>query len=229
MGYYGLAALEAYRGRPRAARAALDELETAVPEVARDAVYHTIRADLILGDGDAAAVWREVEAARRIDPQLAAEHAVSLAWLGDEAHARLLAADLPEGAPLAQAASAITRFRRGDRDGALSELGRISAATPVFTWRVAPLYFHGALLVEAGRDAEAIEALRRFQALYLPLAMWRSWAYPRSLLLVARSSERLGRRDEARAAIERLLADWARAEAGAPGLAEARELERSAP
>jgi serine/threonine protein kinase len=225
MGHYGLAAIEAYRGRPRAARSALDELERAVPEVMSDAVYHTIRADLLLGEGDAAAVWREVEIARRIDPQLAAEHAVSLAWLGDEEHARLLAADLPEGAPLAQATAAITRFRHGDRDKALAELRRISAATPVFTWRVAPLFLYGSLLEEAGRDAEAVEALRRFQALYVPLAMWRSWAYPRSLLLVARSNERLGRREEARREVERLLAGWAGGEPGLPFLAEARAIQ----
>jgi serine/threonine protein kinase len=225
MGFYGLAAVEAYRERPRAALEELDALEREVPEVARDAVYRAIRADLLLGQGEAAAVWREVEAARRIDPQLAAEHAVSLAWLGDVEHARLLAADLPADGPLAATTAALVRFRSGDLEGGLADLRRISAATPVFSWRIAPLFLYGELLAEAGRDAEAVDVLQRAQALYLPLAMWRSWAYPRSLLLVARSNEGMGRRSEVRQAIERLLAAWTQAEAGAPDVAAAHELQ----
>jgi tetratricopeptide (TPR) repeat protein len=224
MGHYGLAAVEAYRGRPGAALSELDVLEREEPMVTRDAVYRTIRADLLLGQGDAAAVWREVDAARRIDPMLAAEHAVSLAWLGDIEHARLLAADLPQDGPLARTTGALIRFHQGDREGALAELRRISDATPVFTWRVAPLFLYGALLEQAGQDAAAIEALRRAQALYVPLAMWRSWAHPMSLLLVARSSERLGRRDEARHSVDRLLLDWTTAEPDVPILAEARAI-----
>jgi predicted Zn-dependent protease len=226
MGFYGLAALQAYRGRPKAALAELDALAREIPEVARDAVYHTIRADLLLGTGDARAVWREVEAARVIDARLASEHAVSLAWLGDLEHARLLAADLPADGPLAAATSALVRFRSGDQEGGLAELGRISAATPVFAWRVAPIFLYGALLTEVGRDAEAIDVLKRAQALYLPLAMWRSWAYPRSQLWLARANERLGRRLEARQELGRLLATWARAEEGTSELAAAHELAR---
>jgi tetratricopeptide (TPR) repeat protein len=225
MGHYGLAAVESYRGRRRAALAALDELEREQPDVARDAVYHTVRADLLLGQGDAAAVWQEVEAARGIDRTLAAEHAVSLAWLGDTEHAEELAADLPPDGPLARTADALIRFRRGDREGALAELQRISEASPVFTWRIAPLFLYGMLLEEAGQDAAAIETLRRAQALYLPLAMWRSWAYPSSLLLIAKASDRLGRRDDTRRSVDRLLSDWAGAEPDAPLLAEARGIQ----
>ncbi|MEY2668952.1 MAG: hypothetical protein RJA59_1590, partial [Pseudomonadota bacterium] len=220
MGHYGLAAVESYLGRPRAAVAALDSLEREDPEVQRDAVYHTVRADLLLGQGDAAAVWQEVDAARTLDPRLAAEHAVSLAWLGDVDHARLLASDLPRDGALARTTDALIRFRQGERETALGELQRISAATPVFAWRVAPLFLYGALLAEAGQEEAAVETLRRAQALYLPLAMWRSWAYPMSLLIVARSSERLGRREEARQAVDQLLAAWNTAEPDAPLLAE---------
>jgi serine/threonine protein kinase len=224
MGHYGLAALQAYRGRPGAAVASLDALEREEPEVARDAVYHAIRADLLIGQGDAQAVWREVDAARAIDRRLAAEHAVSLAWLGDVDHARLLADDLPGDGALARTTTALIRFRQGDREGALADMERIAAATPVFTWRVAPLFLYGALLGEAGKDEAAVEALRRAQALYVPLAMWRGWALPLSRLLVARSSERLGRHEDARQEVSRLLEDWNSAEPGTLLLADARAI-----
>ncbi len=220
MGRYGLAAIASYRGRPRAAVAELDALEREEPEVTRDAVYHAVRADLLLGQGDAAAVWREVEAARRIDPHVAAEHALSLAWMGDLDHARILARELPPEGVLTRTIAAVVRFRQGDRSGALDELHSISDGTPVLAWRVAPLFLYGALLAEDGQDAAAIASLEEAQALYLPLAMWRSWAYPTGLLLVARSSERLGRIDQARRSIDRLLAEWGDAEPDAPGVAE---------
>jgi tetratricopeptide (TPR) repeat protein len=224
MGSYGLAALEAYRGRPRAAVAALDALERALPEVAHDAVYHATRADLLVGLGEAGAAWREVEALRALDPALAAEHAVSLAWLGDLEHARLLARDLPERSPLAQAAAAVIRFREGDRDRGLADLRRVAAATPAFTWRVSPAWLLGALLAEAGRDGEAVAALRRAERLYLPLAMWRAWAEPQGLLLSARASQRLGNRAEARESLGRLLASVGAGEPDAPVVRGAQEL-----
>ena len=227
MGHYGLAAVESYRGRPRAALAALDALEREQPEVVRDAVYHTIRADLLLGQGDAAAVWQEVDAARKLNPRLAAEHAVSLAWLGDVEHARLLASDLPRDGAMARTTDALIRFRLGERETALGELQRISAATPTFAWRVAPLFLYGAVLAEAGQDAAAVDALRQAQALYLPLSMWRAWAYPRSLYLLARANVRQGRRAEALANLDRLLGYWSDAEASQPLLSEALALRAS--
>jgi tetratricopeptide (TPR) repeat protein len=228
MGYYGLAALEAYRGRPRSGLARLDELAREVPEVGQDAIYHAIRADYLVGAGDAASVWAEVEAARALDPYLAAEHAVSLAYLGDLDHAAVLARDLPAGSVLAGTYQALVRIRRGDLGGGLRELGRISAATPVVAWRLAPLFIYGERLALAGRDAEAVEVLGKAQKLYVPLAMWRSWAYPRSLLLLARSHQRLGQVADARAAVDRLLADWSRPEPTGL-LAEARALRARLP
>jgi len=54
--------------------------------------------------------------------------------------------------------------------------------------------------------------------------MWRSWAYPRSLYLLANAYHRLGRDDDARPVIERLLANWAHAETDAPQVRDARRL-----
>lgn len=47
---------------------------------------------------------------------------------------------------------------------------------------------------------------------------------PRTSLIAARSLERLGRRDEARAQVDALLAIWKEADADRPELAEARAL-----
>lgn len=224
VGYYGLAGLEAYRGRMRSGLATLDELEREIPEVRGDAVYHALRADLLLGSGDARATWAEVEAARTLDPHLAAEHAVSLAWLGDLPHAAILARDLPAGTPLADTYAALARIDRGDVQGGLDDLGRIAKAVPVFTWRIAPIFLYADRLAAAGRDREAVEAFRQAQAAYVPLSMWRCWAFPRSLYLLARSYERLGRRPEALESVDRLLAIWSDAEPGLPLLEDARRL-----
>ena len=103
------------------------------------------------------------------------------------------------------------------------------ATSPVFAWRVSPMFLLGEQLANAGRDAEAIEVFRQAQALYVPVAMWRSWAYPRSLFYLARSYERLGRHDEARTTLDRLLKDWYHAEAGAPLVRDARRLAAHLP
>jgi cytochrome c-type biogenesis protein CcmH/NrfG len=50
--------------------------------------------------------------------------------------------------------------------------------------------------------------------------------YPRSLLMLAGSLERLGRHDEAARTIERLLALWRRADPDLPLLAEAKALRK---
>lgn len=224
LAYYGLAALEAYQGRPRAGLARLDELAREIPEVKEDSLYLTVRADFLVWLGNAGPVWSEVEQARRVDPRLAAEHAVSLAYLGDLDHAELLAKDLPAGTALARTYQALVHLRRGDRAHGLAELRDVSAEAPVVAWRLSPLFIYGEELAKAGRDAEAAEVLRRAQRLYVPAAMWRGWAYPRSLYLVANAYHRLGRDDEARPVLERLLADWAHAENDAPQVREARRL-----
>ncbi|HZW91194.1 MAG TPA: protein kinase, partial [Myxococcaceae bacterium] len=138
IGYYGLAALEAYRGRPRAGLVVLDRMAAEMPELQNDAVYHTIRADYLLGTGDRAAIWSEVDAARALDPRLAAEHAVSLAALGDLEHAELLACDLPSGTQLQETVDALAEFRRGQPDAGLESLRRISSQAPIFAWRISP-------------------------------------------------------------------------------------------
>ena len=84
-----------------------------------------------------------------------------------------------------------------------------------------PLFLLGEALSEAGRDAEAVNALKRFVA--MPLH-YPSWALSRALYFLARSQERLGDRSAARQTVKGLLALWKNAAPEQPLLAEARAL-----
>jgi tetratricopeptide (TPR) repeat protein len=223
IGYYGQAAIEAYRGRPRSGLAVLDRMASEIPELPSDAVYHTIRADYLVGMGDRAGVKAEVELARALDPTLAAGHAVSLAYLGDFQGAEELARGLPSGTQLDETTAALVLLGRDPAAG-LERLQQISARAPILAWRISPVFVHGERLAAAGRDEEAIAVLRRAQRLYVPVSMWRSWAYPRSQVLLARALQRTGRLDEAKQTLDRMLSDWKDAEPDAPLLGEARAL-----
>jgi tetratricopeptide (TPR) repeat protein len=185
LGFYALAALDAYRGRRAKGLATLDALGKALPSLERQALYRSARIEYLLGDRDLPAIRRELSALAAIDPSAAAEHAAEVAWLGDAELAASLAAGLREGSPLRRAHDAVARVRRGEVEAGLSELRSLAAASPVFTWRVAPVYLLGDLAAEAGRCEEAREAFGRFQRTWQPMAMWRSWALPRSKALLA--------------------------------------------
>ncbi|HEY6098150.1 MAG TPA: serine/threonine-protein kinase, partial [Anaeromyxobacter sp.] len=134
IGYYALAALEAYRGRRRAGLAHLDALALALPEVAHDAHYHGVRADYLLGDGDPAPIRAEAEALLEVDPRVAAEQAPALAWLGDLDAAERLARHLPRGSVLARVHEALSTWHGGDRERGLALLRAACSETPVSVW-----------------------------------------------------------------------------------------------
>ena len=225
IGFYALAALEAYRGRRRAGLAHLDALVRALPEVASDAHYRGVRADYLLGDGDPAPVRAEAEALLEIDPRAAGELAPALAWLGDLDGAARLARHLPNGSVLARTHEALVAWQRGERDGALGLLRSVCAETPVSVWRLAPVYLLADLAARAGRDVEALAALERCERLYVPRMMWRTWTHPRGLVLAARLRARLGDPAGARAALDRFFLEWKEADPSEPLLAEARALD----
>jgi tetratricopeptide (TPR) repeat protein len=226
MGFYTWAALDAYQGKRHAGLEALDRLVRDVPGADRDAHCRSIRADYLLGDADPVAVRSEIEILRSIDPRSAAEHAVGLAWLGDIDAAAPLAALLRPGSPLSRAHEALVAWHAGETERALALLSAVAAEAPLSVWRIAPLWLLGDLAARAGRDDVAIAALERFEALYEPRMMWRSWAHGRALLVLARCHARRGNATAALAALRRLVSE--RADTAEPDdvtLADALRLE----
>ena len=226
IGYYALAALDAYQGRRRHGLGRFDALRRAVAG-ADDTLFHSLRAHYLVGDGDPGPVWQEAQELMARDPNTAAAHAVSLAYLGDLEHASELAVHLRPGSPRQQTYQAVVLWQRGERGEALRQLREIAARSPFEPephFSLAPAYLYGELAARAGADAEAVAALRDFQSLFIPATIWRSWAYPRSLYLAAASLERLGRRAEALEQVDLLLAQWKGADAEQPLLKEARAL-----
>jgi serine/threonine protein kinase/tetratricopeptide (TPR) repeat protein len=220
---FWLAHARAAQGRRTAGLAVLDQLERRPGERDFLASVHFVRALHFAGDRDAPRVWAEARALRADDPRMAGSLAVQLARLGDMGHARELAATLEPGTSSHELYLALVEAQEGHGAQARARLRALEARNPQPRGGIAPAFLRGELAATEGIDAEAVEALRSFQGLY-PLGHWRSWAWPRSLLLVARSLDRLGRREEARAELDRLLGLWRSADAGLPSLAEARAL-----
>lgn len=188
-----------------------------------DAWFQSLYAEELVGLGDRERAWRAAERMAKLDPYLASNLAVHLAWLGDLDHAAALSPNLPAGSPRVAAYQAVVRWRRGDLAGAIEALRPVAAQTPLSIDPAIPfpLFLLGDALAEAGRDAEAVDALRRLVA--MPLH-YPSWTYPRALYLLARSEERLGERDRARERIGALLRLWKDADPSQPLLADARAL-----
>jgi hypothetical protein len=86
---------------------------------------------------------------------------------------------------------------------------------------IAPVFLAADLSARSGADAEAVDGFRRFRSLFIPTAMWRSWALAHSLLAEAESLARLGRVTEAQHALDRFDAEWEGADPGLPLLARA--------
>jgi eukaryotic-like serine/threonine-protein kinase len=88
-----------------------------------------------------------------------------------------------------------------------------------------PAYLLAELSAHEGDAAATVAQVRRYQA-YWPRGVWRAWAWPRSLLLLAQAEERLGDLDAAKAALDRFDALWRDADGGLPPMAESRKLRQ---
>jgi predicted Zn-dependent protease len=205
--------VQAYQGKRREALRTLD----AIPGAAGSGVFHSARIQYAMGGGRLD-VTPSVRVMREGRSRLLA---AQLAYLGDLEPSAEVGRTLVPGSPYDRLYRAVVDWRRGDAPGAADRISELMRQSP---WVRHGAWFHAEALFEAGRYAEAVTALERFQSVYEGAAMYRSWAYPKSLYLLARSYEELGRREEARAAIGKLLALWKDADPDLPLLADARAL-----
>lgn len=211
-GHHQVVVIRLFQRRGREAVRALD----AIPATLRAANVghqHEVAAMVLANlGGDPGRLWLE---ARSWGSAIAA---LPLAYAGDLAHAAEVAPGLLGGGPR-QIYEGLVAWRRGDRTAAIA---RFEAAGRAIGVGIAWVHLAG-VLSELGRDREALEALDALRVVSLeesPLP----FAYPRALLLRARSLERLGRRAEARAQVEALLRLWRDADPDSPELAEARAI-----
>jgi len=234
-GLYALAEVLSYQGRRREALRVIDSLQFEGASVENRL---GLRIQQFLGSG--MPIRREVQEALRAGipgGQLATWTAMS----GDLPGAARLAEGLESGSPERELYEAVASWRHGDRPGARGRFSAL-ATQPALDYAAFALFALGEISVEEGRDAEAVSFLEAFAG--TPVVSWRwgvppaevyrwffagsfrSWAYPRSLYLVAVSQDRLGRREEARAAAGRLISIWSKADPDLPLLSEARALCR---
>lgn len=213
-GRAGIATAQVYQGKRREALRTLD----AIPGAAASQVFHHSRIEYAMGDGrlDIAPSVRVIRGRSRL---LAAQ----LAYRGDLETSAEVGRTLVPGSPYDRLYRAVVDWRRGDASGAADRIAELMRQSP---WVMRGAWLQAEALFEAGRYAEAVTALGRFQTVYdeREALVYRSWAYPKSLYLLARSYEELGRREEARVEIGKLLAMWKAADPDLPLLAEARAL-----
>jgi serine/threonine protein kinase/tetratricopeptide (TPR) repeat protein len=112
----------------------------------------------------------------------------------------------------------------GDDKAALAQLRALDQGTVSFV-----PFFHGVVAAETRADEEAVEALRRFERVVFcgTRGFQGPWYVARSRFLMARSLDRLGRRDEARKVLDLQLARWKDADAGLPLLVEMKALREA--
>jgi tetratricopeptide (TPR) repeat protein len=229
-GYLALAAMDGYQGRRAEGRSRLDAMARELGPAGQDALVRGMRIQYLAGDGDEKALRQEVEGLRALDPEAAAVHAPLLAWLGMVEDATRLAPHLRKGSPRQRTLDAVLLWQEGRREEGLRRLREIARTSPYdVDFGLAPAFIVADLAARSGADAEAVDGFRRFRALFIPTAMWRSWAHPRSLVLEAEALTRLGRVAEAQEILGRFDAEWSMADDGLPLLARADEVAGQLP
>jgi tetratricopeptide (TPR) repeat protein len=218
-----LSRAQAAQGRRAEALRSLQELEPLFRSRGSLGAFHIALAQHHAGDGDVGAVFREARHTIALDPSEADFLAVQLAYVGDAEQARQLASSSTADSIDRKIFGALAAWRRGDSPTAARQLRALDALNPTPEGAVAPSFLLTEVAASAGSDAETVAAAREYLGLW-PRGIWSGWAYPRSLYLLARAHERLGQPEKARAAVERLLALWSRADNGLPILAQAKEL-----
>ncbi len=212
----------AYQGRRQEALRLVDEVPQTPDEPDARAA---MRFQLLLGDpGEGPAL---AEARRLVDRGGKMKHEtmlpVGLVLLGDPADAARAAAQLPPGSPAVQVYQAAVAWRSGDRQGALERL-RVSTAQPDPYTRAVALYLRAEIAFEQKDYRGVTEAA---DSLHLwPGGTWRSWGYPKVLLLKASAQEAMGDLPAARKTLDHILDIWSRADRDLPLLAQVKAMRR---
>ncbi len=191
----------------------------------RRALVHHTRAVMLAGQGRAAEAWAEAETCAAADPAIAAPLATDLAFLGDLPHAATLAAGLVPGSLDARVHAAVLAWREGRGAEALAALKALAAAEPVSSWwGMPPAYALARVAAATGDDAATVAAVDRLLSSWHPMSSRGGAMVPLALLLRARAERRLGHRERARPALERLLAQRSGGDTDDPLATEARAL-----
>lgn len=205
-------------------REALARMPTDPSPSRRALIAHT-RAVMLAGQGRAAEAWQEAEQCREADPTIAGPLATDLALLGDLPHAAVLAAGLAPGTLDARVHAGVLAWREGRGAEALAALQALSAAEPVPSWWGMPPSFALAQVAAAmGDHATVAAAVDRLLSTWHPMSMRGGAMVPRAILLRAQADLRLGRRERACAALERLEAQRAGGDPDDPLLPQVRAL-----
>jgi tetratricopeptide (TPR) repeat protein len=180
---------------------------------------------------------RDLEGVRRIADETAtwsgthaARFAFDLAYLGDTARALSLAPLLEDEPGSSALVEALVAWRKDGAAVALPALRRLAHGDPVSAESGPPeaaSWFAAECAVEAVGGRSAVDDLHRFQRFYFPLGQFRTWTYPRSLLLEARLLERLGKPAEAKETLARLEDLLSQADADHPLLRDMKALRRN--
>jgi tetratricopeptide (TPR) repeat protein len=215
------ASVALFGGRVKDAREALDRSPpVAGAWAAQDALEKVL---VRVGTGDRSEVRLAAERLVATGSRATGPAASAVAWAGERESAERLAGLLSTSSRDAALYRAVALRRDARPDEALPAL-RDLARTHVSGSTFLDSFFLGEAALAAGRPDEAVSALRRFQRMNLPTYTL-AWAYPRSLLLLARAEEAAGRLPEAREAANLLARTWRDADPDFPPLAELAEVQ----
>jgi tetratricopeptide (TPR) repeat protein len=143
------------------------------------------------------------------------------AMVGDLARAAETARSIEPGSPAEGLYRGMAAWRTGKLDEAAAAFRPLAERKDED--RIIALYALGEVELARGRHAEALAAMERFRGTFGG-GYWKTWAWPRSLLVEARALDALGRRADAREKVRSLLEAWKRGDADAPILKEAKAL-----
>ncbi|HEY6105871.1 MAG TPA: protein kinase, partial [Anaeromyxobacteraceae bacterium] len=204
------AAALSLQGRRREALQALEVMRE-MPHAAP--TYREFRMQHFLGDGALDKARAELEqiagAARaegRGDDKKWKEMLPALtAAVGDLEGAAALARSLEPGSPAEELYRGMAAWRSRRLDEAAAAVRPLSERGD--ERRGFALYLLGQVEGARGRNAEALAAMEKFRGIFSG-GYWKTWGWPRGLLVEVRALDALGRRAEARERLRSLLDAW---------------------